>query len=87
MLVSRNTRLSYFSLSLKVAINKHSTFTSFTPSFLKKGHLVTVSNHISTMASASNITSADKISLGEFKRVLDQYPPLIKRISDEKGGE
>lgn len=87
MLVSRNTRLSCLSLSLKVAIGKHSTFRSLAPSFLIKGHLITVSNYISTMASALSITSANKISLEEFKRVLNQYPPLIKKVSDEKGGK
>jgi hypothetical protein len=39
------------------------------------------------MASALSITSANKINLEEFKRVLNQYPPLIKKVSDEKGGK
>ncbi|KAF4999169.1 hypothetical protein FGRMN_2628 [Fusarium graminum] len=34
---------------------------------------------------SSNIASANKISLEEFNRLLEQYPSLIKRISGEKG--
>ncbi|KAF5019560.1 hypothetical protein F66182_8433 [Fusarium sp. NRRL 66182] len=33
-----------------------------------------------------NIISADKITLDEFKRLLDQYPALIKKISNSKNG-
>lgn len=87
MLVSRNTRLSYLSLSLKAAISKQGFFKSLALSSLIRGHLFTVSNYISTMASALSITSANKISLEEFKRVLKQYPALIKRVSDGKGGK
>ncbi|KAF9771434.1 hypothetical protein IL306_010923 [Fusarium sp. DS 682] len=39
------------------------------------------------MASSSNIISAEKISLEEFRRALGQYLPLIKKISDEKGAK
>jgi hypothetical protein len=39
------------------------------------------------MASSLSITSAININLEEFKRVLNQYPALIKRVSDEKGGK
>jgi hypothetical protein len=38
------------------------------------------------MTSSPSIISADKISLEEFERLLEQYPSLIKRVSDEKGG-
>ncbi|QGI59176.1 hypothetical protein CEK27_001301 [Fusarium fujikuroi] len=39
------------------------------------------------MASSLSITSAININLEEFKRVLNQYPALIKRVSDEKGAK
>ncbi|KAI1031495.1 hypothetical protein LB504_000577 [Fusarium proliferatum] len=38
------------------------------------------------MASSLSITSVNNISLEEFKRVLNRYPALIERVSDEKGG-
>lgn len=87
MLVSSLTRLSCLSLSLKVVIGKQGILKSLPPSFLIKGHLITVPNYISTMASSLSITSAININLEEFKRVLNQYPALIKRVSDEKGGK
>ncbi|KAF5646939.1 hypothetical protein F25303_5268 [Fusarium sp. NRRL 25303] len=39
------------------------------------------------MASSLSITSVNNISLEEFKRVLNQYPALIERVSDEKGAK
>lgn len=87
MLVCHPTRISCLSISLKVVIRKQGIFKSLPPSFLINGHLITVPNYISTMASSLSITSANNISLEEFKRVLNQYPALIKRVSDEKGGK
>ncbi|KAM0250567.1 hypothetical protein ACHAP5_002097 [Fusarium lateritium] len=39
------------------------------------------------MTSSSNIVSSDKVGLEEFERLLEQYPSLIKRLSDEKGAK
>ncbi|RGP68450.1 hypothetical protein FSPOR_5329 [Fusarium sporotrichioides] len=39
------------------------------------------------MASSSSIVSADKVNLEEFNRLLNRYPSVLQRISDEKGVE
>ncbi|KAJ4271553.1 hypothetical protein NW762_000257 [Fusarium torreyae] len=39
------------------------------------------------MASSSKIVSADEITIDEFKKLLSQYPALIKNVSDLKGAK
>jgi hypothetical protein len=52
----------------------------------KNRRFATILGQVNIMTSSPSIISADKVSLEEFEILLKQYPSLIKRVSDEKGG-